>query len=183
MNFGNAKTEVLKEPRGFIKIIQFFFSILAFACLVDWRGHLSFQVTCPNGTIATVEKTFQYPFAMDAVEVDVPLCKGSKTPPAKKDFELNAVSPSQFFVFIGVMSFFASIIICAVYVLYEVNILHSKLETCHVFDKVLLCMLAVWFSSLHKSPFRLFRQTRNKSVSIHAKRNHTKLTHICTHAH
>jgi len=119
MNFGNAKTEVLKEPRGFIKIIQFFFSILAFACLVDWRGHLSFQVTCSNGTVAKVDKTFQYPFAMDAVEVDLPLCKDSKTPPTKKDFELNAVSPSQFFVFIGVMSFFASIIICAVYVLYE----------------------------------------------------------------
>ena len=120
MNWGNAKTDVLKEPRGFIKIIQFFFSILAFACLVDWRGHLSFELTCkPNNTKITVNHIFQYPFAMDAVEESLPLCQAIKT--GKKDFELNAVSSSQFFVFIGVVSFFASIIIAFGYVLYEVG--------------------------------------------------------------
>jgi len=118
MNWGNAKTDVLKEPRGFIKIIQFFFSILAFACLVDWRGHLSFELTCKsNNTKVKVDHTFQYPFAMDAVEESLPLCQARKT--GKKDFELNAVSSSQFFVFIGVVSFFASIIIAIGYVLCE----------------------------------------------------------------
>ena len=127
MNFGNAKTEVLKEPRGFIKIIQFFFSILAFACLVDWRGHLSFELTCKakNGTTikkVPVDETFQYPFAMDAVEVTLPLCPKKDSVPAKQDFEVDAVSSSQFFVFIGVVAFFASIIITLGYVLYEVSI-------------------------------------------------------------
>ena len=65
-----VKTEVLKEPRGFIKIIQFLFSILAFACLVDWRGHLSFEVDC-KGDKKIIQKTFQYPFAMDEVKLEV----------------------------------------------------------------------------------------------------------------
>jgi len=126
MNLANARTDVLKEPRGFIKIIQFLFSILAFACLVDWRGTLSFNYDCgtTNGTASrkgSVAVTFKYPFAMDEIQQAVPLCDKNKDriPPGKVDFELNAVQPSQFFVFIGVVAFFASIGIAVGYVLYE----------------------------------------------------------------
>jgi len=120
MNFANAKTDVLKEPRGFIKIIQFLFSILAFACLVDWRGHVSFSVKCSdNHTVTkTIDKTFQYPFAMDEVFLKSPIC-GNPSQQKDKDFGVNAVHSSQFFVFIGVIAFFASLGICAGYVLYE----------------------------------------------------------------
>ena len=126
MNFGNARTDVLKEPRGFIKIIQFLFSILAFACLVDWHGALKFKYDCGTTLNKTqtglVDVTFKYPFAMDEVEWAVPLCDQNKgvIPPGKADFELNAVQSSQFFVFIGVAAFFASIGIAVGYVLYEV---------------------------------------------------------------
>ena len=125
MNLANARTDVLKEPRGFIKIIQFLFSILAFACLVDWRGTLSFNYDCgtTNGTTkGTVTVTFKYPFAMDEIQQPLPLCDKNKgkIKPLNADFELNAVQPSQFFVFIGVAAFFASIGIAVGYVLYEV---------------------------------------------------------------
>ena len=102
MNLANARTDVLKEPRGFIKIIQFLFSILAFACLVDWRGHLSFEVECAKGgEKVPVDKSFQYPFAMDDVTLFVPLC-GNGTQKKEVDFVVNATHSSQFFVFIGV---------------------------------------------------------------------------------
>merc|ERR1719234_145756 len=58
---------------------------------------------------------------MDEVEWAVPLCDKNKgvIPAGKADFELNAVQSSQFFVFIGVAAFFASIGIAVGYVLYE----------------------------------------------------------------
>lgn len=112
------KTEVLKEPRGFIKIIQFLFSILAFACLVDWRGHLSFEVDC-KGDKKIIQKTFQYPFAMDEVKLERPICKNDSGAKEPTDFAVNAVHSSQFFVFIGVIAFLASAAICAGYMLYE----------------------------------------------------------------
>lgn len=40
---------VLKEPRGFIRILEFFLAILAFACCVDFTTYMQYEVTCTHG--------------------------------------------------------------------------------------------------------------------------------------
>lgn len=130
MNLPNPKTDVLKEPRGFIKVIQFFMAILAFATCVDWRGHLELDIKCMQHKNVTkrVSYTFKYPFDFEEKYINQqctgepckPLCEGDKPPEGDiQDFEMSAVSQSQFFVFIGVIAWLSTIAITFGYVFYE----------------------------------------------------------------
>ncbi|XP_072509180.1 synaptophysin-like protein 1 isoform X3 [Notamacropus eugenii] len=59
----------LKEPLGFIKILQWVASIFSFATCGGFKGKTSFKVSCsaPNPANGTVEAAFAYPFRLNQV--------------------------------------------------------------------------------------------------------------------
>ena len=56
--------EVLKEPRGFLRCLQWFFAMLAFATCCDFSTKVAFDILCkePNTTTIHVQTTITYPF-------------------------------------------------------------------------------------------------------------------------
>ena len=63
---GNAamNTRVFKEPRGFMRCVQWFFAIIAFACCCDFSTHVDYTVECtaPANSSQKVTHVFSYPF-------------------------------------------------------------------------------------------------------------------------
>lgn len=55
-------TAVLKEPRGVMRMLQWFFSICAFATCCDFSTYLQYVVTCADGTSQTITHNASYPF-------------------------------------------------------------------------------------------------------------------------
>jgi hypothetical protein len=59
-------TGVLKEPRGFMRILELLFAIVAFAACADFSTYMEYNVQCdPNQpqAIIPVRHNFSYPFA------------------------------------------------------------------------------------------------------------------------
>nr|XP_003225016.1 PREDICTED: synaptophysin-like protein 1 [Anolis carolinensis] len=59
LNLGPAK-----EPLGFIKILQWIFSIFAFATCGGYSGKTAIFLTCPANKNVTLEADFAYPFRL-----------------------------------------------------------------------------------------------------------------------
>ena len=57
-------TRVLKEPRGFMRCLEWFFAILAFATCCDFSTVSEYTVMCSNPSQKnwTVQHTISYPF-------------------------------------------------------------------------------------------------------------------------
>ena len=58
-------TEVLKEPRGFIRCIEWLFAMIAFATCANFSTECAYEITCkPSTGLGTVKVSHQiyYPF-------------------------------------------------------------------------------------------------------------------------
>jgi len=108
----NMNKEVVKQPRGFIKIVQWVASIICFASIAGWEDSFVVEVGCGEGAkVQKVEVQFEYPFELDLVTLAEPIC--TEWPEAggapKKldpiDFMAHEAGTSQLFVFVGVISF------------------------------------------------------------------------------
>ncbi|XP_021501559.1 synaptophysin-like protein 1 isoform X1 [Meriones unguiculatus] len=63
----------LKEPLGFIKVLEWFASIFAFATCGGFKGKTEIQVSCPKlGNNKTVTATFGYPFRLNQASFHTP---------------------------------------------------------------------------------------------------------------
>lgn len=65
----------LKEPLGFIKILEWFASIFAFATCGGFKGKTEIQVNCPKVGVnknQTVTATFGYPFRLNQASFHTP---------------------------------------------------------------------------------------------------------------
>ncbi|XP_072836276.1 synaptophysin-like protein 1 [Pogona vitticeps] len=96
----------LKEPLGFIKILEWIFSIFAFATCGGYSGKTALSFACPNGTDLTLETNFAYPFRLNKVTlgpVDAKTCNSTWEKPVflVGDFSSSA----QFFVTFAVLVF------------------------------------------------------------------------------
>ena len=111
--------EVFKEPRGFIRCLEFFFAIVAFSTLANFSTEFSFDIKCKNNTLndqKIVEKVqVGYPFNIAATKAidfsERKPCGVSFEDEAEKYSKItflesfNFSSDAQFYVFVGVVSF------------------------------------------------------------------------------
>lgn len=101
------KIDVVKEPRGFIRVLQFVLSICGFATTTNFQSTFGFTVRCNNVTLpdVNVSKDFSYPFRLDHAQADVRACGNDYSFPYYGDYS----SDSQFFVMSGVLAMLYSI--------------------------------------------------------------------------
>ncbi|XP_061496375.1 synaptophysin-like protein 1 isoform X1 [Rhineura floridana] len=95
----------LKEPLGFIKLLEWFFSMFVFATCGGYKGATTILVSCKGVVNRTVTAAFAYPFRLNKVIFSSPdptRCNGTWA-----DFHLvgNFSSSAQFFVTLGVLIF------------------------------------------------------------------------------
>ncbi|RVE72861.1 hypothetical protein OJAV_G00043410 [Oryzias javanicus] len=93
----------LKEPIGFIRLLEWFFAIFAFATTGGFSGTTHFKVKCAGGAPQDVKPVFGYPFRLLANPYIIPSCNGS----VKNQTFLQGdySSSAEFFVCIGVFAF------------------------------------------------------------------------------
>ncbi|KAM9814109.1 synaptophysin-like protein 2a [Neosynchiropus ocellatus] len=90
----------LKEPLGFVRLLDWVFTIFAFATTGGYTGATHFSVSC--STDMAVEAAFGYPFRLPAHPYKVTLCNGTKvTWFLQGDYSSSA----EFFVCVGVFGF------------------------------------------------------------------------------
>ncbi|MEE6481295.1 hypothetical protein FKM82_012823 [Ascaphus truei] len=99
----------LKEPLGFIKVLEWIFSIFSFATCGGYSGKTEVLVGCKNISLGlhnvTSHASFMYPFRLNSVifqGIDAMFCGVAwEAPHLIGDFS----SPAQFYVSIGVLAF------------------------------------------------------------------------------
>ncbi|XP_069065409.1 synaptophysin [Pleurodeles waltl] len=110
---------VVKEPRGFIKLLQWLFSIFAFATCGSYSGEFRLSVECVNRTDSdlNIDVDFSYPFRLHQVYFDAPKCNGKGF---DKVFLVGDYSSSaEFFVTIAVFCFLYSLAAMAIYLFFD----------------------------------------------------------------
>ncbi|XP_072522413.1 synaptophysin-like protein 2a [Salminus brasiliensis] len=92
----------VKEPLGFIRVLEWLFTIFAFATTGGYVGSSSMTTTCPNATANVVTAKFGYPFRLPSQPFEIPECNGTKS----KTYLMGDFSSSaEFFVCVGVFAF------------------------------------------------------------------------------
>ncbi|XP_061730531.1 synaptophysin-like protein 2a [Nerophis ophidion] len=94
----------LKEPLGFIRVLEWVFAIFAFATTGGYSGTSNFTVKCSGSedTIAVLPG-FGYPFRLSDHPYKMPSCDGS--PSNQTYLQGNFSSSAEFFVCVGVFGF------------------------------------------------------------------------------
>ncbi|XP_009555600.2 synaptophysin-like protein 1 isoform X1 [Cuculus canorus] len=110
---------LLLEPLGFIKVLEWIFSIFAFATCGGFQGETRLLVSCEGVANKTVTAAFAYPFRLNTVAFSAPdpkRCGGTWT-----DVYLvgNFSSSAQFFVTLAVLVFLYCIAALVVYIGYK----------------------------------------------------------------
>lgn len=127
-------TQPLKEPRGFIRLIQVLFAILAFATTSDYKNTAEVEIECkkttePVGiTKASAKYTIEYPFTIKP-ELTFKVA-GLKDPcpipdksvgltPLAANESIDKSTTSEFYVTTGVLAFLYSLVAVLVYVVLD----------------------------------------------------------------
>ncbi|KAF7652209.1 hypothetical protein LDENG_00099880 [Lucifuga dentata] len=92
----------LKEPLGFIRVLEWVFTIFAFATTGGYTGSTHFTVKCPFGE-QEVSPKFGYPFRLSVIPYLIPSC--NTTPPNASYLQGDFSSSAEFFVCVGVFGF------------------------------------------------------------------------------
>ncbi|XP_028850212.1 synaptophysin-like [Denticeps clupeoides] len=107
---------IVKQPLGFIKLLEWIFAIFAFSTCGGYSGMFKMSVDCKNRSESDleIEVEFEYPFRLHQVYFDAPTCTGGN--PQRLFLEGDYSSSAEFFVTIGVFSFLYSMAALSVYV-------------------------------------------------------------------
>lgn len=95
--------EPLKEPIGFIRVIEWVFAIFAFATTGGYTGTTSLTVECPDSMSKDVTAVFGYPFRLSAYPYTIPSCDQATSPELYLQGDFS--SSAEFFVCVGVFAF------------------------------------------------------------------------------
>ncbi|CAF92177.1 unnamed protein product [Tetraodon nigroviridis] len=92
----------LKEPLGFIRVLEWIFTIFAFATTGGYVGTSQFFTDCKPSPIP-VEVHFSYPFRLQTSAFKIPLCNGTQVNSTFLQGDYS--SSAEFFVCVGVFGF------------------------------------------------------------------------------
>ncbi|XP_017279257.1 synaptophysin-like protein 2a [Kryptolebias marmoratus] len=93
----------LKEPLGFIRVLEWVFAIFAFATTGGYSGATHINVTCPSKDPTDVPAVFRYPFRLSAQPYQLPTCVEGQTNSTYLQGDFS--SSAEFFVCVGVFGF------------------------------------------------------------------------------
>jgi len=132
--------EALKQPRGFMRLLQCFFAMLAFSCCAGFGSSLSFKITCTDAgdnssTITeTVKADYSYPFALDKIDPHtLDICGIGES---KVYFPGDFGSDAKFFVFIGVICWLHAILSLLVYT-FMADVYEEEQKNYPIYDLVI----------------------------------------------
>lgn len=109
----NMNVNVLKEPKGFMKVLQFLFTICAFATTTSFSSSFKFIVECTADDVSSISGDIEYNFQLDHLRAEQKVCGNMQKLSMRGDVSGDA----EFFVFVGVISW---LIVIAAIVLYTV---------------------------------------------------------------
>ncbi|KAM7309161.1 synaptophysin [Ixodes scapularis] len=141
---------VLKEPRGFMRVLQFVFAIFAFATTSGFGSATTFKVSCgpESEPPVTVNFQFGYPFRMSYFPFEAPAkCTAGHFVGGWTTVRLpfNFASNAEFFVATGVLSFLYCVGILGIYLFS--NKMYIENQTVPIIDLGLSALLALfWFA-------------------------------------
>ncbi|XP_051767551.1 synaptophysin-like protein 2a [Ctenopharyngodon idella] len=90
----------VKEPLGFIRILEWVFTICAFATTGGYVGSTMITINCPTKSDITAH--FGYPFRLQSQPYEIIHCNGSTN---KTYLQGDFSSSAEFFVSVGVLGF------------------------------------------------------------------------------
>lgn len=126
---------LIKEPRGFIRILQVLLSILAWTATTGFSTTSTLHIYCPEATPFTVEYKIEYPFDLRATEISSPYNCTDDTNVVTDIFPIDFSCTSMLYVLVCVISLFYAIGAAAYYCIFT-----AKYETDPLAPMVDLCL-------------------------------------------
>jgi len=120
-------TEILKQPRGCLRLLQWVFALLAFATCSNFSSYLEFSIKfkedakCEGTNPMLVKQEFSYPFRLDHIPHKTleHFCHPNATSDPPITFPGDFSSDAQFFVFTGVVTWLFCFFSLAIYVFFS----------------------------------------------------------------
>lgn len=129
---------LIKEPRGFVRILQALFSILAWSTTAGFSTTSTLHIDCPDATGVAPEFKFEYkisyPFDLREVEVEVPYNCSDDTDVVQDSFPIDFSSTAMLYVLVCVLSLLyaiaAALCYCFLTARYESDPLAPMVDLC-----------------------------------------------------
>lgn len=125
---------LIKEPRGFVRILQILFSILAWSTTAGFSTKSTLHIDCPDATPFTVDYKISYPFDLRQTEVNVPADCRDDTEVVQDTFPIDFSATSMLYVLVCIISLIYAICSLSCYCLltsrYENDPLAPMVDLC-----------------------------------------------------